>query len=74
MLWYQMEMVARVVNSMELNSYRLRVLRAPKMGLAGVNTGFLILTGIDKMVSKIKAFLDLYEHSLTAVYTANLCS
>ena len=52
-------MVARVVNSMELNSYRLRVLRAPKMGLAEVNTGFLILTGIDKMVSKIKAFLDL---------------
>ena len=48
--------------------------RAPQMGLAGVNTGFLILTGIDKMVSKIKAFLDLYEHSLTAVYTANLCS
>lgn len=67
-------MVARVVNSMELNSYRLRVLGAPQMGLAGVNTGFLILTGIDKMVSKIKAFLDLYEHSLTAVYTANLCS
>ena len=39
------------------------------MGLAGVNTGFLILTGIDKMVSKIKAFLDLYEHSLTKVYS-----
>lgn len=27
-----------------------------------------------RMVSKIKDFLDLYEHSLTAVYTANLCS
>ena len=32
-----------------------------------VNFDFLILTQNDRKVRKIKAFLDLYEHSLTGI-------
>lgn len=38
------------------------------------NFCFLILTRIDRKVSKIKAFLDIDELILTGIYTTKSCS
>ena len=56
-----MRMVARVVNSMELNSYRLRVLRAPdehpKWVWQGVTQVFLFWLGLTKWLVKSRLSL-----------------